>query len=337
MHGNASAPAEPGSVLHALGDPDVAVDLALAALLPEEAQLPSSPLGFVCRAGLLWAYYYVFIHLLYYGIGASGRALIGAVKPAAPTLRVQGEDARAQMHMSELAFPLYCCVPVLGDVLRRYNLSRTCPTVEACGGPAVSTANFLVYMWLVEAMVFWVHYFLLHKWPWGKANLKHDLHHAYKHDFEMTTWSGYAFEAVDGASQGLPFILGQCLVPIPHSFGVAIGALTGVWTMYIHVGTEFPMPWPLMGCDYHHIHHVYNWYNFGLFTQFWDWAFGTLKHPSEKTREFVLKTASAGGEESLEGLHKTALREMNAAGRIAAVRRRRGAEPAWRRAMRGAD
>ena len=45
MHGNASAPTEPSSVLHAVGDPDAAVDLALAALLPEEAQLPSSPLG----------------------------------------------------------------------------------------------------------------------------------------------------------------------------------------------------------------------------------------------------------------------------------------------------
>jgi len=34
--------------------------------------------------------------------------------------------------------------------------------------------------------------------------------------------------------------------------------LTGLWTMYIHTDL-FPLPWPLMGCDYHYIHHRYNW------------------------------------------------------------------------------
>ena len=129
------------------------------------------------------------------------------VKPEAGTLKVQGAEASAQMDVSEMAFPLYCCVPVLGDLLRRHGISRTCATVAECGGPLRSLANFAVYMLLVEAWVYWVHYYLLHRWPWGKKNLKHDLHHAYKHDFEMTTWSGYAFEAIDGASQGLVRVL----------------------------------------------------------------------------------------------------------------------------------
>ena len=119
------------------------------------------------------------------------------------------------MLVSEMAFPLYCCIPVLSDVLRRHGYSKICATVEECGGPIRSLFNFLVYIFVVEAMVFWVHYWLLHKWPLGKRVLKHDIHHAYKHEHEMTTWSGFAFEAIDGASQGLPFVLCQLMIPIP--------------------------------------------------------------------------------------------------------------------------
>ena len=298
---NATAAAAAAPSLVAMIDPDVAVDFAMESVLPAELPAPEA-----LRAVLLWCYYYAFIHLLYYGVGGGGRVLIGAVKPDALTLRVRGDEARGQMQVSEMAFPLYCCVPVLGDVLRRHGVSRTCDTVEACGGPLRSAANFLVYMLVVEAWVYWVHMFLLHKWSWGKRNLKHDLHHAYKHDYEMTTWSGYAFEAVDGASQGLPFILTQCIVPIPHAFAVAIGAFTGMWTMYIHTGRDFPMPWPLMGCDYHHIHHVYNWYNFGLFTMFWDWAFGTLKHPDAGVDDFAERLAKKGT--TLDELHQMAVK-----------------------------
>ena len=77
-----------------------------------------------------------------------------------------------------------------------------------------------------------------------------------------------------------------------------------MWTMYIHTGRDFAVPWPLMGCDYHHIHHVYNWYNFGLFTMFWDWAFGTLKHPDESVNRMVerMKTKNV----SLDELHSMA-------------------------------
>jgi sterol desaturase/sphingolipid hydroxylase (fatty acid hydroxylase superfamily) len=33
---------------------------------------------------------------------------------------------------------------------------------------------------------------------------------------------------------------------------------------------------------------VYNYYNFGLFTQCWDWLFGTLKHPDATSAKFTL-------------------------------------------------
>ena len=88
-------------------------------------------------------------------------------------------------------------------------------------------------------------------------NLNHDDHHKFVHADKMTTWSGYAFEAIDGALQGVPFVLYQFVVPIPLVLSVAAGAFVGVWTMYIHV-KEPALPWPMMGADYHHLHHVYN-------------------------------------------------------------------------------
>ena len=132
------------SSLAAMVDPDVVVDLALGAifsrisltlslifslifarflqhrppggLLPASYSEHGSATAETLRTVLLWVYYYVFIHLLYYGVGGGGRVLIGAVKPTAETLKVQGAEARGQMDVSEMAFPLYCCVPVLGDV-----------------------------------------------------------------------------------------------------------------------------------------------------------------------------------------------------------------------------
>jgi len=96
----------------------------------------------------------------------------------------------------------------------------------------------------------------------------------------MTSFAGYAFEAVDGASQGMPFILTAFIIPIPEIFHVMAGLGVGIWTLYIHVGAPH-LPWPLMGADYHYIHHRDNWYNFGLFTMLWDGIFGTLRHPRQ--------------------------------------------------------
>jgi len=229
-----------------------------------------------------WVFYYVFIHVLYYGLGAV-MVFLGKVKsPRAPTNLIKAEHKSVQMNLSELAFPLYCVVPTLGDLARRKELSVVCPSFEACGGVWQSLLNFAIYMICVEAVVFWIHYWLLHVWPTGKTQLKHHIHHSFKLEHEMTVWTGYAFEAVDGFAQGMPFVLFQFLIPIPYAFMVLSGAATGIWTMYIHMG-DFPLPWPFMGADYHHLHHVYNWYNFGLFTRTFDWLFGTLRAPHEKT------------------------------------------------------
>ena len=61
-------------------------------------------------------------------------------------------------------------------------------------------------------------------------------------------------------------------------FVYGMEVLTGLWTLYIHTDVA-PLPWPLMGCDYHYIHHKHNWYNFGFMTVAMDTLFGTIKHP----------------------------------------------------------
>ena len=63
--------------------------------------------------------------------------------------------------------------------------------------------------------------------------------------------------------------------------------ITGFWTLYIHSDIS-PLPWPLMGCDYHYIHHRYNWYNFGFMTLLFDELFRTVKHPRQDARAFAL-------------------------------------------------
>ena len=90
-------------------DPDVLVDQLQLAVAPAAFQPPGA-LGEATRTVLLWCYYYVFIHVLYYGMGTAGRAIVRKASPRAETLQVTGEAAHAQMIVSEMAFPL-CELP----------------------------------------------------------------------------------------------------------------------------------------------------------------------------------------------------------------------------------
>jgi sterol desaturase/sphingolipid hydroxylase (fatty acid hydroxylase superfamily) len=102
--------------------------------------------------------------------------------------------------------------------------------------------------------------YLLHKWNLGKRLGEHAYHHVYKYADQLNAFSGYSFAPQDGWSQGLALALGTLVVPVPLPFVFFMEAATGLWTLYIHTDIS-PLPWPLMGCDYHYIHHRYNWYN----------------------------------------------------------------------------
>ena len=289
-------------VLEDTGTMEAVLDFNPNEWADEVGQSLHAAVGHAAAFVAYWAYYYTFIHVLYYVGGGVIRQLFKLFKPNAPTLTLSKALTLEQIGVSETAFPLYSAVPALSDVCLRLGISKIRPTVDACGGWGTSLRNMLIYMFFVEGMIYYIHIWLLHKWAWGKDNLKHDIHHAYKHEHEMSTWSGFAFEAVDGAAQGLPFVLCTLIVPIPKIFYVISGASVGLWTMYIHTGNPVTLPWPLMGSDYHLIHHVFNWYNFGLFTMFWDWLFGTLKHPSSSVNDFTAATKEKP--KSLAELHE---------------------------------
>eukprot|EP01083_Nonionella_stella_P098572 277226_1 len=228
-----------------------------------------------------WFFYYALIHVLYYVLGGLMKWYVAFIWPEAGTNKVPSELSWEHIKRSEIAFPLYVLVPVIGDSLKKKGLSSTCDSIEECGGVIQSFVCFAIFVLLLEFIVFFDHYYVLHIWKWGKKNLKHDDHHKYEANDEMTTWTGYAFDPWDGFSQGIGIALCQVIVPVPAYFIWVLSLLIGTWTMYIHQGVP-TLPLPLMGADYHFVHHKYNWYNFGFFTIFWDWVFGTLKHPTKE-------------------------------------------------------
>ena len=121
------------------------------------------------------------------------------------------------------------------------------------------------YFFALEAIIFFDHYYLLHKWDVGKRLGQHAYHHVYKYADQLNAFSGYSFAPQDGFSQGLALAVCTLFVPVPIAFVYTMEVLTGLWTLYIHSDIS-PLPWPMMGCDYHYIHHRYNWYNFGFMT-----------------------------------------------------------------------
>eukprot|EP00483_Globobulimina_turgida_P010447 UN10468 len=221
------------------------------------------------------------MHFLYYGIGGLMQWNVAIIWPKAGTNEVPHALSIAHMKLSEIAFPLYTFVPVLGDVLRKKSWSAACDSVQECGGFFQSLFCFSIFVLVLEFIVFFDHWFILHIWKWGKANLNHDLHHKYEASDEMNVWTGFAFDPLDGFSQGIGLAICQTIIPVPITFVWILSLVIGCWTMYIHQGVP-QLPSPMMGADYHFVHHKYNWYNFGFFTMFWDWVFGTLKHPTKE-------------------------------------------------------
>ena len=207
--------------------------------------------------------------------------------PKAPTSNLDQRLVDNMVEVSLQAFPLYVMVPVLVDLFRVRGWSMACDSVAACGGPARSLLGSAGYFLALEFIIFFDHYYLLHKWDWGKRLGQHAFHHVYKYADQLNAFSGYAFAPQDGFSQGLALAVCTLSVPVPMAFVYGMEVLTGLWTLYIHTDV-CPLPWPLMGCDYHFIHHRYNWYNFGFMTLLFDTLFKTAKHPRDDAIDLAL-------------------------------------------------
>ena len=138
------------------------------------------------------------------------------------------------------------------DGQRRATISRI---AAASSRPS---SGCVAFFFCLELFIFIDHYYLLHKWEIGKKLGQHAYHHVYKYADQLNAYSGYSFAPQDGWSQGMPLALCTLFVPVPIAFVFIMEVLTGLWTLYIHTDL-CPLPWPLMGCDYHYIHHRYNW------------------------------------------------------------------------------
>ena len=225
-----------------------------------------------------WSIFYVAILIFYNSFAPLVRWAVAKRYPNAPASRVQQQLVDNMIEVSHHAFPLYVTVPVLTDWFLVRGWSMACTTVEECGGPARSVLGCVLYFIALEFIIFVDHYYLLHKWDVGKRLGQHAYHHVYKYADQLNCFSGYAFAPQDGWSQGMALPIATLFVPVPLAFVFSMEVLTGLWTLYIHTDVG-PLPWPLMGCDYHYIHHRYNWYNFGFMTLFFDTLFKTVKHP----------------------------------------------------------
>lgn len=225
-----------------------------------------------------WLVFYMALLFFYHTLAPASRAYYARKYPNAPTSLVSEPLTKNMIEVSNRALPVYVTVIVLGELFRTKGWALTCDTVEECGGWVPSLLGCVVFFFLLEFLIFLDHYYLLHKLELGKKVMQHASHHVYKYADQLNAFSGFSFTPQDGWSQGISLSLCQLVVPAPLAFVLGLEIITGFWTLYIHTDVA-PLPWPLMGCDYHYIHHRYNWYNFGFMTLTFDTLFGTVKHP----------------------------------------------------------
>ena len=243
-----------------------------------------SLLSDLCGRFLCWLMFYVAILGFYRIVPPMVRGYCARRWPNSPTAAVPDKLVANMIEVSHHAFPLYVTVPLLTDLFMVKGWSRACDTVEDCGGPVRSVLGCILYFFALECVIFFDHYYFLHKWSFGKRMGQHAYHHVYKYADQLNAFSGYSFAPQDGWSQGMALPLCTLFVPVPVAFVYAMEIMTGFWTLYIHTDV-CPLPWPLMGCDYHYIHHRWNWYNFGFMTVTLDTLFNTVKHPKHDAFE----------------------------------------------------
>ena len=215
-----------------------------------------------------------------------GKLLEGYYKyryPDAPTSNVSPELVKHMVKTSYNAFPLYVCVPLMIETFLINGWSAACVSVEECGGTIAYVRGCVMYFIAAEFLIYMVHYYLLHRC----SLFNHNVHHVYKYRDQLNCFAGYAFSPEDGFSQGVTLAILTLIIPVPIAFVYFMEVITGLWTLYIHTDI-MPMPWPIMGCDYHYIHHHCNWYNFGFMTILFDTVFGTIRHPAIDSTQYAL-------------------------------------------------
>ena len=189
---------------------------------------------------LCWLAFYAAIIGFYNSFAPAISAYTKRKYPNAPTNAVPQKLVQNMADVSHDAFALYVCVPLLLDFFRVRGWSMACDSIEDCGGPVRSVLACVAYFFALEAIIFFDHYYLLHKWELGKRYGQHAFHHVYKYADQLNAFSGYAFAPQDGFSQGIALPVATLFVPVPIAFVYAMEVLTGLWTLYIHTDL-FPL------------------------------------------------------------------------------------------------
>lgn len=164
--------------------------------------------------------------------------------------------------LTRQALPCYTLLPLCAHACHR-----------GLGDREFSIALSVLYLLLVEFLVFVDHYYVLHRWQ----RAAHSAHHEFKAR-DLGAWVAFAFHPLDGLSQGMPTLYAALVVPVSWHVVYLTIACVGAWTLAIHHRCV-RFAYPLMGYEYHAIHHEYNWFNFGLFTVLFDTLWGTIRHP----------------------------------------------------------
>ena len=165
-----------------------------------------------------WLFFMVAIVGFYQTVPPMMRAYYSRRYPHAPTSAVPQKLVDNMIEVSYHAFPLYVCVPLLTDLFMVKGWSMACESVEDCGGPARTVLGCVGYFFALEFMIFFDHYYLLHKWDLGKRIGQHAYHHVYKYADQLNAFSGYSFAPQDGFSQGIALAVCTLFVPVPIAF-----------------------------------------------------------------------------------------------------------------------
>ena len=135
----------------------------------------------VCGLLSCWAVFFTVVRIFYALVPPAVDAWTKRRYPDAPASKVGAKLQQNMIEVAQHAFPLYATMPVLTDFFQKKGWAATCDGVEDCGGYVPALLGCVAFFAAIEVLIFLDHYYLLHKWNWGKKLGQHAYHHVYKY------------------------------------------------------------------------------------------------------------------------------------------------------------
>lgn len=147
--------------------------------------------------------------------------------------------------------------------------------------------SFLLFLFVTETMIYWIHRTLHHPWLYKHIHL---YHHEYR---KPTPWVSMAFHPLDSFSQAAPHYLCAFLFPVHYTIYIGFVVYVMLWTFFIHDRVSWVRLGIVNYTAHHTLHHIYNKFNFGQFLTVWDRIAGTHRDPKKETRYACMYPAVA--------------------------------------------